>query len=100
MLRKNRLLSEKYHLFMVFTTLIFASGCAHSPLFQEWDLAIRPKEGTLNRDFEKSRLSINAQLEAIEKENPSWKGAYDEDTQIVEYTDKNGKKIGSAEIRK
>lgn len=85
---------------IMLTIMVPFFGCAHSPFTQEWSLSTRPDFSTLNRDFEKTRISRSSEIDRIERENPTWKNAYDEDTQIAEITDKNGKKSGYIEIRK
>ena len=103
----NRL-NTKYRQILLLVITIFSSGCASSPLFQEWDWSIRPDWKQVNADAEIKRKTHNSKMQEIYAKYPEWRNAtVDEnelfveshDIQSVEFYDINGRKTGSARVK-
>lgn len=89
-------LTETYHFFLLISIGFFAQGCSSCTLLYQFRMGPRPSPTALNDDWETTRKAMAEEMKRIEKENPGWKRAMDNDSIIVDFYEENGKKTGSA----
>jgi hypothetical protein len=102
--REKRLPTRKYHAFLAYSTLIFATfGCAHSPLNQEWEWSIRPFLKNADQEARDLQRRDIEMTEAAFKVWPELEHASSDDIieiYFVEFPEKNGRKQGTATLTK
>lgn len=96
---KFSLSDGQYCKILVLTTVIFSSGCAHSPLLQEWDFSVRPDRAQMKKESDEQHNRLKERLAGVYKEHPKWRNTVVDDTFFVEYFDQNGVPTGSATIK-
>lgn len=88
--------ARRYSLFLALSTVIFSSGCAHSPFFTRWDFSTTPDLSEHYSSHQAWQESIAGKYEPAKKSTKNKALYYDS---VVDVYDSNGVLIGQAGVR-